>query len=171
MIKMIENQREKLTYEWYSAVDQSWICCENNQRRKTLWISYKSSKAWDKKIIIFCTTPVMKVVVEAEIKNVLEMSPEKLWKKTNKYGGISKDRFFDYFEGHDKAYAYELEKVKVYRKEKSLAEFGCKSAPQSFVYVDWLTRNGPYWKSIFSIWIRMLEWIYAKTQSKVSGTL
>lgn len=89
-----------------------------------------------KKIIIYCTFPTMKVLAEAEIKNVLEMSPEKLWKMTHQYAGISKVRYLKYFEGHNIAYAYELGKVKVYQKQKSLSEFGCKSAPQSFVYVE-----------------------------------
>ncbi len=88
-----------------------------------------------KKIIIYCTFPTMKVLAEAEIQSVLALSPEDLWNKTSDHSGISKERFFAYFSGRKVAYAYELGKVTSYKKEKSLADFGCKAAPQSFVYV------------------------------------
>jgi predicted transcriptional regulator len=95
----------------------------------------KIAKKGVKKIIIYCTFPRMQVLAEAEIKSVLSLSPEDLWKKTSKYSGISKERFFKYFAGRSIAYAYELGKVTSYEKGKSLSEFGCKSAPQSFVYI------------------------------------
>lgn len=88
-----------------------------------------------KKIIIYCTFPTMKVLAEAEIKSTIALCPEELWDKTHQYAGISKDRFFKYFSGRQKAYAYELGKVTSYKTEKSLADFGCKNAPQSFVYI------------------------------------
>lgn len=87
------------------------------------------------KILIYCTSPVMKVLAEAEIRGILALSPEELWAKASEYAGISKERFFKYFAGRKIAYAYELGKVTSYRTGKSLSEFGCKSAPQSFVYV------------------------------------
>jgi predicted transcriptional regulator len=87
------------------------------------------------KIIIYCTSPIKKVLAEAEIKDILALSPEELWARTSPYAGISKERFFKYFSGHKIAYAYELGKVTSYATGKSLSEFGCKSAPQSFVYV------------------------------------
>jgi predicted transcriptional regulator len=88
-----------------------------------------------KKIIIYCTFPTMKVLAEAEIKSIIALNPKELWDKTNQYAGISKDRFFKYFSGHKTAYAYELGKVVSYKTGKPLSDFGCKSAPQSFVYV------------------------------------
>lgn len=88
-----------------------------------------------KKIIIYCTFPRMKVLAEADIKSILTLNPEDLWKKTSEHSGISKERFLKYFSGRKIAYAYELGKVISYEKGKSLADFGCKSAPQSFVYI------------------------------------
>jgi predicted transcriptional regulator len=88
-----------------------------------------------KKIIIYCTFPTMMVLAEAEIKNVLACGPEELWEKTSHYAGISKERFFKYFAGRKTAYAYELGKVTSFEKGKSLSDYGCKTAPQSFVYV------------------------------------
>lgn len=88
-----------------------------------------------KKIIIYCTFPRMKVLAEAEIVNVLKMSPNDLWEKTKNQSGITKKFFDSYFYGREYAYAYQLGKVVAFDKAKNLSDFGCKSAPQSFVYV------------------------------------
>lgn len=46
------------------------------------------------KIVIYSTTPVMKVVGEAEVEAILVDSPETIWKKTKTRSGIDKP-FFD----------------------------------------------------------------------------
>ena len=95
----------------------------------------KAAKQDVKKIIIYETTPVKKVVAEAEIDDVLMMPPEELWKTTSNYSGISKEFFDKYFNGKKVAYAYKLGKVTVYNKPIELKEIGVKTAPQSFVYL------------------------------------
>src|SRR5690554_7048719 len=40
------------------------------------------------KIIIYSSYPVKKIIVEVEIIEVLEMSPEELWETTKDFGGI-----------------------------------------------------------------------------------
>lgn len=86
-------------------------------------------------IIIYETTPVKRIVAEAEIIDVLMYSPEELWKLTKEESGISKAFFDEYFEGKEIAYAYKLGKNKVYDEPKTLLEYGIKAAPQSFVYI------------------------------------
>ena len=86
-------------------------------------------------IIIYETTPVKRIVAEAEIEDVLMCTPEELWNITKDDSGISKEFFDEYFEGKEIAYAYKLGKIKVYDKPKTLLDYGIKSAPQSFVYV------------------------------------
>ena len=86
-------------------------------------------------IIIYETSPIKQVVAEAEIREVLILPPEKLWEKTKKYSGISKDFFDKYFLNREKGYAYKLGKVTVYNKPKALSDFGIKYAPQSFIYL------------------------------------
>ena len=88
-----------------------------------------------KRIVIYCTFPRMKILAEAEILGVLKMDPESLWKETQKQAGITKSFFDAYFKGRKVAYAYKLGRVIAFSKEKSLSDYGCKSAPQSFVYV------------------------------------
>ncbi len=86
-------------------------------------------------IIIYETTPVKKIVAEAEILDVIMLPPEQLWEETKQSAGITKEFFDDYFKGRQIAYAYKLGKITVYNKPKRLVDFGVKTAPQSFVYV------------------------------------
>ena len=95
----------------------------------------KVAKSDVKKIIIYETAPIKKVVAEAEIIEVLMMKPEDLWEETKEQSGISKSFFDSYFENRDVAYAYKLGEVKVYEQPKTLEEFGLRCAPQSFAYV------------------------------------
>ena len=56
----------------------------------------KAAKQDISSIIIYETLPVKKIVAEAEIIEVLELSPEDLWNETKEFSGISKD-FYDYY--------------------------------------------------------------------------
>jgi len=89
------------------------------------------------KILIYSTYPVMRVVGEAAIKDILEDTPEGLWNMTSEHAGIDREFFDDYFEGREKAIAYELDEIMRYEQMKELSDLGLNAAPQSFVYVDW----------------------------------
>lgn len=86
-------------------------------------------------IIIYETTPIKRIVAEAEIVDVLEMPPKELWEQTKNESGISKVFFDRYFDNRTIAYAYKLGEIKVYDTPKTLMDYGVKAAPQSFVYV------------------------------------
>lgn len=86
-------------------------------------------------IIIYETTPVKRIVAEAEILEVLMYSPQELWELTKEESGISKEFFDEYFVGREVAYAYKLGKIKVYDEPKTLLDYGIKAAPQSFMYI------------------------------------
>ena len=79
--------------------------------------------------------PEKKIVAEAEIKEIISDSPEKLWTRTFQHGGVSKEFFDKYFFGKEKAFAYVLGKITIYDQPKELIEFGIKSAPQSYIYL------------------------------------
>ncbi len=87
------------------------------------------------KIIIYSTYPVMKVVGEADVVDIIVSDPEEVWKVTANLSGISKGFFDDYFFNRDRAVAFHLGNVKEYKSPKSLSEYGIKAAPQSFVYI------------------------------------
>ena len=87
------------------------------------------------KIIIYSTSPVMKVVGEADVEDVIIDKPEQVWNITYAYSGISKAFFDSYYENKEKAVAFKLTNVKKYRTPKKLSSYGIKNAPQSFVYI------------------------------------
>ena len=95
----------------------------------------KACKRHVDKIVIYSTTPVMKVVGEADVDEVLIDRPSEIWKITKKKSGIDKTFFDDYFEDRDQAVAYKLKNITKYSKPKGLEELGIKNAPQSFQYI------------------------------------
>lgn len=96
----------------------------------------KACKRHVDKILIYSTNPIMRVVGEAEVEDVLIDEPEAIWEKTKKESGINKNFFDQYFEDKDKAVAYKLKNVIKYAEPKELKEYGVESAPQSFQYVE-----------------------------------
>lgn len=87
------------------------------------------------KIIIYATSPVMKVVGEADVIDVIVDLPEQVWKLTSEFSGISKQFYDKYYQNKKFAVAYRLGDVRRYKNPLTLADFGITFAPQSFVYV------------------------------------
>ena len=56
---------------------------------------YRKTKCKEKveKIIIYSTLPVMQVVGEAEVEEIVEGAPEKVWKKTKDNSGTTYEFF------------------------------------------------------------------------------
>ena len=88
------------------------------------------------KILIYSTAPVMKVVGEDEIEDILIDKPEIIWNKTEEKAGIDKVFFDQYYCNKEQAVAYKLKNILTYNQPKELKEYGVASAPQSFVYVE-----------------------------------
>ncbi len=86
-------------------------------------------------ILIYATSPVMLVVGEVEVLEVIEDAPESVWKLTSEFAGVSKSFFDQYYNKNDKAIAYRLGKVEKYLTPLQLSDLGISFAPQSFVYV------------------------------------
>lgn len=87
-------------------------------------------------IIIYATYPVMKVVAEVEVEEILVDTPKEIWKVTKKKSGISQEFFFKYFAGRTKAIAYKLRNLNIFEEPKTLQDYGVSAPPQSFVYVQ-----------------------------------
>lgn len=105
-------------------------------RKKYEYRKVKAKKDNVDKMIVYATAPIMKVVAEIEILNILEDSPDSVWECTKKYSGISKSFYDKYYENRNIAIAYQLGKIKKYDKPKELSELGILYSPQSFVYID-----------------------------------
>lgn len=104
------------------------------------------------KIIIYESAPVSKVVGEVEVLGIYQGSapnPAKcIWYETTNdktyqnpkaeelAGILFKDLEKYYGVKYGPAYAYDLGEVTKYSKLKDLSEFGIKTAPQNFVYLD-----------------------------------
>ena len=88
------------------------------------------------KIVIYSTSPVMKVIGEAEVEDVLVGEPGYVWNITRKKSGIKKDFFDDYYKDKSQAIAYKLCNIIRYEEPKRLIDLGIKCAPQSFQYIE-----------------------------------
>lgn len=86
------------------------------------------------KIYIYATAPIKKIIGEAEVVQKLEMNKSDLWDMTKKYSGISRKFYDSYFANQSCACAYQIGKIKRYRKPLTLESLGIEYVPQSFVY-------------------------------------
>lgn len=86
-------------------------------------------------ILIYSTAPIMKIVAEVEVTEIIEGSPQSVWSRTSSAAGIDRSFFDKYYDGKENAVAYALGQITQYRKPLGLADFGVKAAPQSYVYV------------------------------------
>jgi len=87
------------------------------------------------KIVIYATSPVMQIVGEANILEIIQDEVEKVWEITSLHAGVSRQFYDKYYQGKDQAVAYKLGKVKKYKRPLQLSDFGISFAPQSFVYI------------------------------------
>ena len=90
-----------------------------------------------KKVYIYASAPVSRIVGEFEVAQILSSEPSQMWQQTKKYSGISK-RFFDgYFNGRSEGYAIEIKNLVHYeRPVNPYVRIAGFHAPQSFCYVD-----------------------------------
>jgi len=88
-----------------------------------------------KKVIIYASSPIQKVVGEFDIEYILSLEPETLWEKTERYSGVDKEFYDSYFNGKEIGHAIKVKKTKRYRKQLDLRDFDIEYAPQSFVYI------------------------------------
>lgn len=88
-----------------------------------------------KKIYIYATSPVKKVVAEVEVISKIREEKDKLWNRTQQQSGITYELYCKYFSNVKIACAYQLGEVNIYNKAKELVDFGIDFYPQSYVYL------------------------------------
>lgn len=88
-----------------------------------------------KKVVIYASSPISKVVGEFEIEDILSLNLSELWKRTMEHSGIDKDFYDSYFSGKDIGHAIKVKSAKRYKRHKELKEFDINYAPQSFAYI------------------------------------
>lgn len=87
-------------------------------------------------VIVYASSPVQRVIGEFEIDEILSSSVEELWDATHTVAGISKQYFYEYFEGKPIANAIKIGRIKKYRTPQKLSRYNIQCAPQSFVYIE-----------------------------------
>ncbi len=88
-----------------------------------------------RKVIIYASSPISKIIGEFEIDVILSLDISELWSHTMEYSGIDKEFYDSYFSGKDIGHAIKIKSVKRYARQKDLCEFDIKHAPQSFAYI------------------------------------
>lgn len=88
-------------------------------------------------VIVYATAPTMMVVGSFSVEQIVEASPNALWKQHGGVGLITRERFMAYFAGRETGYAIRIGAVRKLKKPISLRDLnGAQAAPQSFTYVD-----------------------------------
>ena len=88
------------------------------------------------KVYIYASKPICKVIGYFTVKRIINDTPSMIWNQTHEHGGITKKLYQEYFKGHTKAYAIEIDKVvKIdpIDPKKALQGF---TAPQNFMYLE-----------------------------------
>jgi predicted transcriptional regulator len=88
-----------------------------------------------KKIIVYASHPIQKVIGEFEIDGILTLDIEKLWQQTHQNSGISKQYFLKYFVDKEHGYAIKIKNTRRYKKPLCIKGDFNTTAPQSFRYV------------------------------------
>ena len=87
-------------------------------------------------MLIYETSPIKKIVAQAEVIRIWSLPPEKLWDIYKKQAGISKGDYAEYFKGRDIAHAYQLGKIEVFPTPMDLKVFDIQYPPQNYVYIN-----------------------------------
>ena len=89
-----------------------------------------------KKIVVYASSPVKKLIGEFEIDTIISDEPINLWRETQRHAGISKKRFFEYFSNTSMGYAIKVKNYQPYDTPLFIEESLGVSPPQSFMYLD-----------------------------------
>ncbi len=89
------------------------------------------------KVYVYSNSTVKKIVGSFEIEDIIKGTPSQIWDKCNKYGGILKEGFFEYFHGSDTAFGIKIKDATAFDPPldpNSVVENF--TPPQSFYYLS-----------------------------------
>ena len=94
------------------------------------------SEKYIKKVYIYVTSPIKKIVGLFEIGCIIKDCPEGLWDRLGIYSGMNKAEFFEYFQEAKIGYAIEIKHIEIFKTQhdpkKIIPGF---YPPQSFCYL------------------------------------
>ena len=88
-----------------------------------------------KKIIVYASAPISKIIGEFEIDKIIRSELNSLWSTTKEYSGISEEYYLKYFEGKKEGYALKIKKTHKYEDQLSIKDDFGLFPPQSFAYL------------------------------------
>lgn len=101
--------------------------------RRSIWRANKKIR----KVYIYSSSPIKKIIGIFTIKDIIEDNPSNLWIKFGEFSGIREDEFFSYFKSSKKAFAIEIDTIEVFKKPiDPFQEFSSFKPPQSFYYIN-----------------------------------
>jgi predicted transcriptional regulator len=74
------------------------------------------------KVLVYVSSPVMKLMGLFEVSNVVSDTPHKLWKRVGSSSCVTKDDFFNYYDGSDIGYGIMIKKVFLFDSPVSLTK-------------------------------------------------
>ena len=87
--------------------------------------------------IVYATQPVGAIIGWFRIRGIAESTPDGLWRRFRKVGGIERYDYFAYFEGAERAYAIEIGDPTAAAEPVLLNSLSVGlRAPQSFQYLS-----------------------------------
>jgi len=89
-----------------------------------------------KKVVVYASSPIQKVIGEFEIENIIHDDLQSLWDETKEFSGISKEFFFEYFGNKKKGFAIKIKKPKRYKIPMCIRQDFNLFPPQSFLYLN-----------------------------------
>lgn len=88
-----------------------------------------------KKVVVYASSPIQKIIGEFEIDHIINHDLETLWNKTKKHSGISQDYFFEYFGDKEYGFAIKIKSTKLYKTPRCIRVDYNLFPPQSFLYL------------------------------------
>ena len=88
-----------------------------------------------KEVVVYASSPVKKIIGSFTVKKVLENNPQKIWKNTKSFAGISKMFFDNYYAGKETAFAIEIDRITKFSITKELSDYKITTPPRSFCYI------------------------------------
>ena len=86
-------------------------------------------------VIVYMSSPVMQVVGEFSVEDIITDDVGSLWHRTEAAAGIGRAKFMDYFSGREVGHAIKIGKVRRYKQPRNLQQTYGVRPPQSFLYL------------------------------------
>ncbi len=104
--------------------------------RKTFEFRKRGFKERVRKVYVYASSPICRIIGEFLLGDVLKGSPDMIWLQTSNHAGITKKYFDEYYYNNKIAFALEIKSFKSYDEPiNPFITMDQFTPPQSFCYV------------------------------------